>query len=128
MDAVDRLVRGSIDMHVHMGPDAHLARSVDALQAAAQAEAAGAEGRPPAIEDTAAFVRSLLEEKPHLRGASAGSPTFPRTAEGLPPKTAGAGTASVGAPRRAMERLAEQARGGGAKDLMAYMRARRGQA
>jgi hypothetical protein len=28
-------------MHVHMGPDAHLARSVDALQAAAQAEAAG---------------------------------------------------------------------------------------
>jgi hypothetical protein len=41
MDTVDRLVRGSIDMHVHMGPDAHLARSVDALQAAAQAEAAG---------------------------------------------------------------------------------------
>ena len=41
MDAVDRLIRGSIDMHVHMGPDAHLARSVDALQAAAQAEAAG---------------------------------------------------------------------------------------
>jgi len=41
MDVVDRLIQGSIDMHVHMGPDAHLARSVDALQAAAQAEAAG---------------------------------------------------------------------------------------
>ena len=41
MDTVDNLVRGSIDMHVHMAPDAHLARSVDAMQAASQAEAAG---------------------------------------------------------------------------------------
>lgn len=41
MDAVDRLIQGSIDMHVHMGPDPHLERCVDAVQAAAQAEAAG---------------------------------------------------------------------------------------
>ena len=40
MDAIDRLLRGSIDMHVHMAPDAHIERSIDAWQAAAQAEAA----------------------------------------------------------------------------------------
>jgi hypothetical protein len=35
------LVRGSIDLHLHFGPDAHLQRSVDALEAAQQAAAAG---------------------------------------------------------------------------------------
>ncbi len=41
MDAIERLVQGSIDMHVHHGPDAHIRRRVDALQAALQAEQAG---------------------------------------------------------------------------------------
>ncbi len=35
------LLRGAIDLHVHFGPDAHLQRSVDALEAAEQAAAAG---------------------------------------------------------------------------------------
>jgi hypothetical protein len=38
---LDRLLRGSIDMHVHHGPDAHTTRRVDALQAAQQAQDAG---------------------------------------------------------------------------------------
>jgi hypothetical protein len=37
----DTLVHGAIDMHVHHGPDAHIQRCVDALQAALQAEKAG---------------------------------------------------------------------------------------
>jgi hypothetical protein len=41
MDAIDRLMYGSTDMHVHTAPDPHIERSVDAPQAAAQAEAAG---------------------------------------------------------------------------------------
>ncbi|OGO35411.1 MAG: hypothetical protein A2147_03725 [Chloroflexi bacterium RBG_16_57_8] len=41
MDIIDRLIHGSIDMHVHHAPDPHIARCVDAFQAAAQAEAAG---------------------------------------------------------------------------------------
>ncbi|MFC2038219.1 DUF6282 family protein [Chloroflexota bacterium] len=41
MDTVESLVRGSIDMHVHHAPDAHIKRSVDALQVALQAEKAG---------------------------------------------------------------------------------------
>ena len=35
------LLRGAIDLHVHFGPDAHLQRSVDALDAAQQAASAG---------------------------------------------------------------------------------------
>jgi hypothetical protein len=93
---------------------------------ASQEGAAGADGRPAAVGDPVPFVRELLEEKPHLRAAAAGSPALPHPAEGLPPKTAGARTASAGGPRRALERLAQQARDGGTKDLMAYMRARRG--
>ena len=93
---------------------------------ASEEGAAGADGRPTAIEDPAAFVHGLLEEKPHLRTASAGGPPLPLAAEGLPPKTAGARTASAGGPRRALERLAQQARDGSSKDLRAYMRARRG--
>jgi hypothetical protein len=41
MDTIDRLIHGSIDMHVHHSPDANIERSVDAFQAAAQAEEAG---------------------------------------------------------------------------------------
>jgi hypothetical protein len=38
---VAELLRGAIDLHVHFGPDAHLARSVDALDAVRDAAAAG---------------------------------------------------------------------------------------
>src|SRR5262249_54611887 len=38
---IDALLRGAIDIHVHFGPDAHLQRSVDAIDAAQQAAAAG---------------------------------------------------------------------------------------
>ena len=41
MDAIDRLISGSIDMHVHFGPDPHIERCVDAFQAAEQAQAIG---------------------------------------------------------------------------------------
>jgi len=41
LDTTERLVQSSIDMHVHHAPDAHIRRSVDALQAAIQAEKAG---------------------------------------------------------------------------------------
>lgn len=41
MDTINRLILDSIDMHVHTAPGPHIARSVDAFQAAAQAEAAG---------------------------------------------------------------------------------------
>jgi Family of unknown function (DUF6282) len=37
----DSLLRGAIDLHLHFGPDAHLQRSVDALEAAEQAASAG---------------------------------------------------------------------------------------
>ena len=75
---------------------------------------------PP--EDLQAFARGLLEEKPHLRGQSGGADAR----RGLPPPTAGAKPAGRDAPRRAVERLADEARRtGNAKDVMAYMRARR---
>jgi len=38
---VDALLRGAIDMHVHFAPDAHLQRSVDAIEAAQHAAMAG---------------------------------------------------------------------------------------
>ena len=41
MDTIERLMQGSIDMHVHHGPDANVMRRLDALQAAIQAEEAG---------------------------------------------------------------------------------------
>ncbi len=41
MNTTERTVQGSIDMHVHHAPDAHIRRRVDALQAALQAEEAG---------------------------------------------------------------------------------------
>jgi hypothetical protein len=65
-------------------------------------------------EDPAAFVRGLLEEKPHLRG----------TAPSLPPRTAAAKPS--GPPARTADRLAERARSTGSTgDLMAYLRAKR---
>ncbi|MBI2858836.1 MAG: hypothetical protein HYX90_07140 [Chloroflexi bacterium] len=41
MSVLEQLMRGSIDMHVHHGPDPVRERSVDALQAALEAEEAG---------------------------------------------------------------------------------------
>jgi len=41
MNTTERIVQGSIDMHVHHAPDAHIRRRVDALQAALQAEEMG---------------------------------------------------------------------------------------
>ncbi|MBI2856816.1 MAG: cytosolic protein, partial [Chloroflexi bacterium] len=41
MSTADMLVRGSVDMHVHHGPDVHIPRCVDAAQAALQADKAG---------------------------------------------------------------------------------------
>ncbi len=41
MDDIEKLVQGSIDMHIHHGPDAPRKRRVDALQAALQAEEMG---------------------------------------------------------------------------------------
>jgi hypothetical protein len=41
MSAIVRLVRGSIDMHIHHGPDARVERRADALQVALQAQEAG---------------------------------------------------------------------------------------
>lgn len=41
MSQIEKLLQGSIDMHIHHGPDARLERRVDALQAAVQAQQAG---------------------------------------------------------------------------------------
>jgi hypothetical protein len=41
MNTIDRLLKGSIDMHAHYGPDPFAARKVDALQGAQQARDAG---------------------------------------------------------------------------------------
>ena len=41
MDTAGQLVPGSIDMHIHHSPDAHMDRRVDALQVAIQAEEVG---------------------------------------------------------------------------------------
>jgi len=40
-DAADELIRGAIDMHCHHGPDPHRRRSVDAEEAAREADAIG---------------------------------------------------------------------------------------
>jgi hypothetical protein len=82
-----------------------------------------ADGQPP--EDLAAFARSLLEEKPHLRTA-ADMPARAGATRGLPPRTVAPQPPAHAAPRRMADRLAEQARqSGSSTDLMAYMRARR---
>ena len=41
MNAIDRLLKGSIDMHAHYGPDPFAARKVDALKGAQMAREAG---------------------------------------------------------------------------------------
>ena len=41
MNAIDRLLKGSVDMHAHYGPDPAAKRKVDALAGAHQAAAAG---------------------------------------------------------------------------------------
>jgi hypothetical protein len=41
VSAITQLLAGSIDMHIHHGPDARVERRVDAAQAALQAQAAG---------------------------------------------------------------------------------------
>ncbi len=41
MSAAQELIVGAIDMHCHHGPDPHRARSVDAAEAVAEAEALG---------------------------------------------------------------------------------------
>jgi len=110
-----------------------------------------ADAPPP--DDLAAFARSLVEEKPALRSAAGAAPagttpaavTSPPCEPGAgappdPPLTWGASKGAAVLPppsasphrtdpsaRRAVERLAEQARRSGAPDdVMAYLRARRG--
>ena len=41
MSSIDSLMRGSIDMHVHFGPDPRMERRMDALEGARQAQKAG---------------------------------------------------------------------------------------
>lgn len=41
MNTIERLMHGSIDMHIHHSPDARVGRRLDALQVAIQAEEAG---------------------------------------------------------------------------------------
>jgi len=94
---------------------------VEAAVALARHRLAGQE--PP--EDLKTFARALLAEKPHLRGepaAAAGA-----AARGLGPCTTGVKPAGASGQRRVLDRLADQARQtGNAKDVMTYMRARRG--
>jgi hypothetical protein len=94
---------------------------VEAAVALARHRLAGQE--PP--EDLKTFARALLDEKPHLRGepaAAAGA-----AARGLGPCTTGVKPAGASGQRRVLDRLADQARQtGNAKDVMTYMRARRG--
>jgi len=97
------------------------AADTETALALARQRLAGAE--PP--DDPAAFAKALLAEKPHLRGTPV-TPATDRPAA-LPTKTAGAKPAAADAPRRAAQRLADQARQTGRpSDVLAYMRARRG--
>jgi hypothetical protein len=41
MSVIDELLAGSIDMHIHTGPDPRVERKLNALQAASQAQAVG---------------------------------------------------------------------------------------
>jgi len=102
-----------------------LALAHDRLRAQASAEGSA---DATSADDPAGFVRGLLDEKPHIRGTPGAKAPAPHPAEVLPPKTAGAKTPGTSAPQRAIERLAAQARKGDPRDLMTYMRARRGRA
>jgi hypothetical protein len=82
---------------------------------------------PP--EDLAALARSLVAEKPHLRGAASGAALPGAAAGNLPPPSAGVKPDADTGVRRAAQRLAERAREtGNPTDVMAYMRARRARA
>ncbi len=82
-------------------------------------------GQEP-LNDQEAFVKRLLDEKPHLRGESSHAGVS-ALAQGLPPRTTGVKPAGGNAHRRGLDRMADQARRTGhPKDVMAYMRARRG--
>ena len=90
---------------------------VEAAVALARERLAGQD--PP--EDPKTFARALLDEKPHLRGEPVAA------ARGLGPCTAVVKPADASGQRRVLDRLADQARQtGNAKDVMTYMRARRG--
>ena len=92
---------------------------VEAAVALARHRLAGQE--PP--EDLKTCARALLAEKPHLRG----EPAAAAAARGLGPCTTGVKPAGASGQRRVLDRLADQARQtGNAKDVMTYMRARRG--
>jgi hypothetical protein len=79
---------------------------------------------PPS--DLQAFAKRLLEEKPHLHGESSHAGVS-APAQGLPPRTTGVKLAGGNAHRRGLDRMADQARRtGNPKDVMAYMRTRRG--
>ncbi len=92
---------------------------VEAAVALARHRLAGQE--PP--EDLKTFARALLAEKPHLRG----EPAAAAAARGLGPCTTGVKPVGASGQRRVLDRLADQARQtGNAKDVMTYMRARRG--
>ena len=94
---------------------------VEAAVALARHRLAGQE--PP--EDLKTFARALLAEKPHLRGEPAVA--VGAAARGLGPCTTGVKPAGASGQRRVLDRLADQARQtGNAKDVMTYMRARRG--
>ena len=41
MSVIDELLKGSIDMHIHCGPDPRVERRLDAIDAARQAKEAG---------------------------------------------------------------------------------------
>ena len=73
MDTVDRLIQGSIDMHVHHSPDANLERSVDAIEAAAAAEAAGMGGIVLKNHDYSTAPLAIIAGKQYKNTAIIGS-------------------------------------------------------
>ncbi|MFA5309952.1 MAG: DUF6282 family protein [Dehalococcoidales bacterium] len=65
--AVDRLIAGAVDMHIHIGPESRLQRRQDSLQLAQAAEAAG--------------MRAIV-----LKNREYGTAALARLAQGLTPK------------------------------------------
>ena len=85
MDAIDRLIHGSIDMHVHFGPDPHIKRCVDAFQAASQAEAAGMGGIVLKSHDYPTTPLAILAGQQHRKVAVIGSLCLDFATGGLNP-------------------------------------------
>ena len=83
MDTVDKLIRGSIDMHVHHSPDANIERSVDAFQAAAAAEAAGMSGIVLKNHDYSTAPLAIIAGKQYKKVAVIGSLCFDFAIGGL---------------------------------------------